>query len=87
MQLVCRDGVAVLPDAYSDHLLLTRGELQREVTRADERRPISTELPLERELRAFVEHIAGGPPPHSSAADGATEVEAIGRLRELAGLD
>jgi predicted dehydrogenase len=87
VRLVCRNGVAVLPDAYSDHVLVTRGELQRDVTRADERRPLSTDLPLQRELRAFVAHLAGGPPPHSSAADGAAEVEAIGRLRELAGLD
>jgi predicted dehydrogenase len=87
VRLICHDGVAVLSDAYSDHVLVTRGELQRDVTRTDERRPISAELPLERELRAFVDHLAGGPPPHSSAADGAAEVEAIGRLRELARLD
>jgi predicted dehydrogenase len=86
VRLVCRDGVAVLPDAYSDHVLVVRGELQRDVTRIEERRPISGELPLERELRAFVEHLKGGPPPLSSAADGAAEVAAIGRLRELAGL-
>jgi predicted dehydrogenase len=86
VRLVCRDGAAVLPDAYSDHVLVTRGELQLDVTRVDERRPISTELPLQRELRAFVDHLAGGPPPHSSAADGAAVVETIGRLRELAGL-
>jgi predicted dehydrogenase len=87
VRLVCRDGVAVLPDAYSDHLLVVRGELQRDVTREQERRSISSELPLERELRAFVDHLAGGPPPLSSAADGAAEVAAIGRLRELAGLN
>jgi predicted dehydrogenase len=87
VRLVCRDGVAVLPDAYSDHVLVVRGELQRDVTREQERRPISGELPLERELRAFVDHLAGGPAPLSSAAEGAAEVAAIGRLRELAGLD
>jgi predicted dehydrogenase len=86
VRLVCRDGVALLPDAYSNHVVVTRGRLQRDVTREDERRPISNELPLERELRAFVEHLRGGPPPLSSAADGAAEVAAIGRLRELAGL-
>jgi len=86
VRLVCRDGVALLPDAYSDHVVVTRGELQRDVTQEEERRPISTEMPLERELRAFVDHLRGGPPPLSSAAEGAAEVAAIGRLRELAGL-
>jgi len=87
LRLVCRDGVAMLPDAYSDHVLITRGALQRDVTREEERRPISMELPLLRELRAFVSHLDGGPPPRSSAADGAAEVAAIARLRELAGVE
>jgi predicted dehydrogenase len=87
VRLVCRDGVAVLPDAYSDHVLVVRGEVQRDVTQTQERRSISTEMPLERELRAFVDHILGGPPPLSSAADAAAELAAIGRLRELSSLD
>jgi predicted dehydrogenase len=86
VRLVCRDGVATLPDAYSDYVLITRGTLQLDVTQEEERRSVSTELPLERELRAFVEHLGGGPPPLSSAAEGAAEVAAIGRLRELAGV-
>ena len=53
---------------------------------AETRLPVSTELPLLRELRAFVEHLRGGPPPRSSAAEGAAVVEAVARLRELAGL-
>ena len=51
-----------------------------------EERPIGDELPLERELAAFLEHLRGGPPPRSSAAEGAAIVEAVGALRELAGL-
>jgi len=50
-----------------------------------ERRPISSELPLLRELRAFVEHLEGGPPPRSSAAGGATIVQRVEQLRGLAG--
>lgn len=74
-------GVAWLPDSYADHVaVLTDGGTQEKV-------PISTELPLLRELRAFVEHLDGGPPPKSSAADGATIVETVARLRTLAGLD
>ncbi len=84
IRLVCVEGVAMLTDPYADHVLVTRGE---SVTREEEKRPISTELPLLRELRAFIEHLEGGPPPRSSAAEGAAEVAAVARLRELAGLD
>jgi hypothetical protein len=42
---------------------------------------------LLRELRTFVEHLQGGPPPRSSAAEGALVVSAIADLRSLAGLD
>jgi len=77
--LYCRDGTAVLPSAYSDHLRIARPG------RAEERRSISTELPLRRELRAFLGHLAGGPPPKSSGADGAAVVRAVERLRALAG--
>lgn len=87
LRLVCQDGVAMLPDPYSDHVLITRGALQRDVTREEVQRPISTELPLLRELRAFISHLDGGPPPRSSAVDGAAEVAAIARLRELAGAE
>ena len=77
----------LFPDAYSDHVLVVRGELQGDVTRTEEQRTISTEMPLERELRAFLEHLRGGPPPLSSAAEAAAEVAAIGKLRELSGID
>ncbi len=86
IRLICRDGVATLPDPYMDHVLVTRGEILGDVTRDEETRPISTEFPLLRELRAFVEHLEGGPPPRSSAAEGAAEVAVVERLRQLAGL-
>jgi predicted dehydrogenase len=78
--LVCEEGVAFLPDGYSDHVLIAT------TTPEPELRPISTELPLLRELRAFVEHLRGGPPPRSSAAEGAAVVRVISELRSLAGL-
>jgi predicted dehydrogenase len=87
IRLTCRDGVAVLPDPYADHVVVTRGAVQGMPTREEEKRLISTELPLLRELRAFVEHLDGGPPPRSSAAEGAADVAAVARLRQLAGLD
>lgn len=87
VRLICRDGVATLGDAYADKIVLTTGRVDREpLRRVDEERPVSTELPLLRELRAFLEHLSGGPPPRSSAAEALADVEAIARLRELAGL-
>lgn len=85
--LVCEEGVAVLPDGYSDHVRIARGADPTDKTPPEvELRPISTELPLMRELRAFVEHLGGGPPPRSSADEGATIVRVISELRALAGL-
>ena len=79
VRLHCRD--AVLPDAYSDHLQIIRPGAPVE------RRPVSTELPLRRELRAFIAHLDGGAAPRSSAADAAAIVRALEHLRALAGLD
>jgi predicted dehydrogenase len=87
VRLICQGGVAVLPDAYSDHIVISRGNLMgHDIDPEIERRSVSTELPLLRELRAFVEHVEGGEPPKSGADDAAAEVAAIGRLRELAGV-
>jgi predicted dehydrogenase len=85
--LLCELGVAKLSDGYSDRVLVAR-QLDRRDTRPPEpeSRPISTEMPLMRELRAFVEHVRGGPPPRSSAAEGAAIVRAIFELRALAAL-
>lgn len=77
--LLCEDGVATLAEGYSDHVLVATGP-------QPERRPISTEFPLLRELRAFVEHLSGGPRPRSSAREGAEIVKAVAELRSLAGL-
>jgi predicted dehydrogenase len=87
VRLVCSEGVAVLPEALADHVLITRGTLQRDVTRADERRTIDQTMPLLLALTAFVDHVRGGPAPRSSGADGLAEVEAIAQLRELAGIE
>jgi predicted dehydrogenase len=79
VRLHCAEGVAVLDDGWADSLLVARGDGSRE------RRPLPAGLPLLRELRAFVEHLGGGPPPRSSAAEALAVVEAIARLRALAG--
>ena len=80
VQLVCEEGVALLADGYSEHVLVHRDGADE-----PERREIAGELPLLRELRAFVEHLQGGPPPRSSAAEGALVVRRIAELRALAG--
>jgi predicted dehydrogenase len=84
VELVLSDGVAWLADAAADHVGVARND--RIATDDWERRPISDEMPLLAELRTFVEHLAGGPPPKSSVTDGAAMVATIAALRALAGL-
>jgi hypothetical protein len=84
VRLHCRDGVAVLNDGYSKHLQIARTSSRGAPD--IELRPISEELPLLRELRAFIEYLEGGPPPRSSAAEGALIVNTIAELRVLAGI-
>lgn len=81
IRLCGRDGVAVLADAESPHLAIQRqdGGVETQL--------IAREWPLRRELRAFLAHLAGGPPPRSSAAEGAAIVATLAALRRLAGLD
>jgi predicted dehydrogenase len=85
VRLICSEGVATLADAYSDHILVTRGD-PNEGTRTEERRPISTEFPLLRELKAFLGYLDGGPAPKSNAAEAVADVATIDRLRQLASL-
>ena len=84
IRLQCEAGVAILEDGYSTSVQVARG--QAVGAPQVERRPISSELPLWRELKAFVEHLGGGPPPRSRAAQGAMSVRALADLRELAGV-
>ena len=49
--------------------------------------PAEGELPLLAELRAFVDHLAGGPPPLTSAVDAARSVEIVAAVRDFAGAD
>ena len=81
LRLVCEGGVAQLDGGYAEHVIVGRaGELEDAV----ERRPIPREMPLLAELRAFVEHLGGGPPPRSSAADAVTIVERVAATIDLA---
>jgi predicted dehydrogenase len=81
-RLCCEHGTAWLAGGYDEHVTLERGVPGAEL----ERRPATGEMPLLAELRAFVAHLGGAPPPRSSAAEGAETVRRIGELRSLAGL-
>jgi predicted dehydrogenase len=76
-------GSAWLAGGFDDHIVVARGHPGDAEL---ERRPIETEWPLLRELRSFVEHLGGGPPPRSSAVEGAAVVRRVAELRQLAGL-
>ena len=87
IELVAENGWAILPDSYSDHIEIYIGSAFAETEPPEpELRSISTEMPLLRELRAFVEHVRGGPPPKSSAEQGLEVVSTIAALRSLAGV-
>ena len=47
---------------------------------------VAGEMPLLAELRCFLAHLDGGPPPRSSAAEGAAAVAVLETLRRMAGL-
>lgn len=78
VELHCDDGVAVLGGGWDEHVLVHRAGADVERVEA------KGELPLLAELRAFVEFVSGGPPPKSTAAEGAAAVKVITELRVLA---
>jgi predicted dehydrogenase len=82
VELHCEEGVAVLAGGWDEHVSVFRdGADGPEETLVD----TPGELPLLAELRVFVEHLAGGPTPKSSAAEGAAIVRTLAELRRLAG--
>lgn len=89
IELICRDGIVELEDSYSEYILITRHK--RDISDLSppesERREIVTDMPLMEELRAFVSHLEGGPPPRSTAAEGLRVIETIETLRKLGGID
>jgi predicted dehydrogenase len=48
---------------------------------------VGDDSPLRRELKAFLDHLDGGPRPKSSGDDGALVVRRVCELRQAAGLD
>jgi predicted dehydrogenase len=79
-------GVLELTDAYDDSVQLRRGPPGEAAAEAVTL-PVSTEMPLEAELRVFLAHLRGeGPPPHSSARDSALVVERLAEIEAALGL-
>ena len=79
IELHCEEGVAVLAGGWDEHVLIHRPN-----GAAPAQTEARGELPLLAELRAFLGFVAGGPPPKSSAAEGAAAVGVIAQLRALA---
>jgi predicted dehydrogenase len=81
VRLHCTHGTARLPDSESAEI-----EVWRDGAPGPERRPLAPDQPLRLELRAFLDHLRGGPPPITTAAEGAKVVRCVAELRRLAGL-
>jgi predicted dehydrogenase len=80
LRVVGETGVAHLDGGWAEEITIMRrldGASEPEV------RPVPGELPLLAELRAFVEHLEGGPAPRSSAREGLEAVRRIAELGEL----
>ncbi len=84
--LACENGTVTLNASLDDHLILRQGRPDH-LDAPEIRVPIDTAMPLEAELRVFLEHLRGGPAPMSSAHEGALVVERIVEIRRAAGLD
>jgi predicted dehydrogenase len=86
--IYCRHGSAMLEDSDSPRILVAHARDGKAISNdAIQERAVAAEMPLLRELRAFCEHLKGGPPPRSSAVEGLHVVECLEKLRALAGFD
>lgn len=80
VHVVGTDGSALLGGGYANRLEVRRGTVL-------EQHPFEVNMPLADELGAFLEHLRGGPPPRSSAADGAAIVRLIAAARSAVGAE
>lgn len=77
---------AQLGGAYDDRITIADGVPDRE-RGAPYEKTVTNEMPLLRELEAFLAHLRGGPPPRSSAGEALMIVERIAAARKMAGLN
>jgi predicted dehydrogenase len=75
---------AQLTDSYAPEIMLADGRPDAGAKPPYARR-VSEEMPLKRELAAFLAHLTGGGPPRSSAAEGLLVIERIAEVRRLLG--
>ena len=85
VRLCCRDATLVLNDDDDPRLLIVRAHVTGEPP-VTEYRPVADTLPLLAELRAFIDHLAGGPAPGPPVARSLEAVRTIAALREMAGM-
>jgi predicted dehydrogenase len=68
-----------LGDSYAPEVVARHG-MPGDLRAREERVPIPQDMPLLAEIRAFLEHLRGGPPPMTDAAEDLAIVE---RLAEI----
>lgn len=78
-RVIGSEGAAMLDGGWAEHVTIRRFDGSE-----DERIATPGELPLLAELRAFVAHVAGGPPPKSSAAEGLLTVRRVQQIIDVA---
>jgi predicted dehydrogenase len=85
VEVVGSFGSATLddPEAEQVEVLLHGGDLDRPPQR--DAVTLAREWPLLRELRDFLAHCEGGPPPRATGAEGVAVVQAIAELRAALG--
>jgi predicted dehydrogenase len=79
-RVIGSEAAVILDGGWAEHVTVRRFD-----GAPDERIETPGELPLLAELRAFVEHVGGGPAPKSSAAEGLLVVRRVQELIDIAG--
>lgn len=79
LSLLGTHGTAGLPDACADHIVLRDKQGERQL-------PIDTTFPLLLELKEFITHLQGGPPPRCGLSQAGVLTRRLLELRGAAGL-
>jgi predicted dehydrogenase len=85
VQLFFEEATAVLSDSYDDFVAVYRyGDNQIKSPPEPEKIVFEANMPLEKELEAFLNYIAGdGPPPKSSVKESLQVIRALENIRSL----